>query len=47
MESERYTQGILVEAVGLVQSKAISLNEASRSFGIPLSTLGDKVPRDQ
>ena len=43
MESERYTQGMLEEAVGLVQSKNISLNEASRSFGIPLSTLGDKV----
>ncbi|GFS02692.1 tigger transposable element-derived protein 6-like protein [Elysia marginata] len=34
-----------VEAVDLVRSKAISLNEASRSFGIPLSTLGDKVRR--
>ena len=43
MESERYTQGMLEEAIGLVQSKAISLNEASCSFGIPLSTLGDKV----
>ncbi|GFR74473.1 tigger transposable element-derived protein 6-like protein [Elysia marginata] len=42
-EQVKYTQEMLEEAVNLVRHKAISLNEASRSFGIPLSTLGDKV----
>ncbi|GFR62014.1 tigger transposable element-derived protein 6-like protein [Elysia marginata] len=42
-EQVKYTQEMLEEAVDLVRHKAISLNEASRSFGIPLSTLGDKV----
>ena len=41
--SQRYTQEQVETAVELVKSKQMSLNGASKAFGIPYATLGDKV----
>ncbi|KAL8584634.1 hypothetical protein ACOMHN_002363 [Nucella lapillus] len=43
MASHRYTQDQVEKAVQLVRSKQMSLNGASKAFGIPYATLGDKV----
>ncbi|XP_063864311.1 uncharacterized protein LOC135102737 isoform X3 [Scylla paramamosain] len=41
--TQRYKQEQVEKAVELVRSKQMSLNAASKTFGIPYATLGDKV----
>ena len=41
--TQRYTQEQVERAVDLVRSKQMSLLGASKAFGIPYATLGDKV----
>ena len=41
--NQRYTQDQVETAVELVKSKQMSLNGASKAFGIHYATLGDKV----
>ena len=41
--SQRYTQKQVEAAMELVKSKQMSLNGASKAFGISYATLGDKV----
>ena len=41
--SQRYSQKQVEAAMELVQSKQMSLNGASKAFGIPYAPLGDKV----
>ena len=43
VSSQRYTQKQVEAAVELVQSKQMSLNGASKAFGIPYAPLGGKV----
>uniref|UniRef100_A0A0P4W386 HTH psq-type domain-containing protein n=1 Tax=Scylla olivacea TaxID=85551 RepID=A0A0P4W386_SCYOL len=41
--TQHFTQEQVERAVELVRSKQMSLNGASKAFGIPYATLGDKV----
>ena len=41
--NQRYTQDQVETAVELVKSKQMSLNGASKAFGIPYATVGNKV----
>ena len=41
--SQRYTQEAVERALDVVRSKQMSLRKASKVFGIPYATLGDKL----